>query len=63
VDELHLELDNDTFTAYGLTDPRIVELRGWALGWEADIRSRLANGETGPVSVAGDEWDAYLDRL
>ncbi|WBB56550.1 nucleotidyl transferase AbiEii/AbiGii toxin family protein [Verrucosispora sp. WMMD573] len=57
------ELDDETFAAYGLTDPRIVELRGWALAWEADIRSRLANGESGPVPVAGDEWDAYLDRL
>lgn len=57
------ELDDETFAAYGLTDPRIVELRGWALDWEADIRSRLANGDNGPAPSVDDEWDAYLDRL
>ncbi|GIJ19647.1 hypothetical protein Vlu01_02710 [Micromonospora lutea] len=57
------ELDDETFGAYGLTDPMVVELRGWALDWEADIRSRLANGESGPAALVVDEWDAYLDRL
>ncbi|PZG23260.1 hypothetical protein C1I95_03635 [Micromonospora craterilacus] len=55
------ELDDETFMAYGLSEGDVEALCGWALAWEADIRSRLANGETGPVGVAGDEWEAYLD--
>ncbi|MEG3632300.1 nucleotidyl transferase AbiEii/AbiGii toxin family protein [Micromonospora palythoicola] len=57
------ERDPRTFRSYGLGDDDIETLCRWAIAWEADIRSRLANGETGPVPVAGDEWDAYLDRL
>ncbi|ATO14954.1 hypothetical protein CO540_14910 [Micromonospora sp. WMMA2032] len=56
------ERDIRTFRSYGLTEPQVDELRTWALGWEADIRARLANGETGPVGVPDDDWDAYLDE-
>ncbi|MGW0150810.1 hypothetical protein ACWEDF_09060 [Micromonospora chersina] len=28
---------------------------------EADIRRRLANGETGPTGIPDDGWDTYLD--
>ncbi|MFF3856333.1 nucleotidyl transferase AbiEii/AbiGii toxin family protein [Micromonospora sp. NPDC002575] len=55
------ERDPRTFLSYGLTEPNLDELRRWALRWEADIRARLANGETGPPGVADDEWDTYLD--
>ncbi|WP_431873727.1 hypothetical protein [Micromonospora marina] len=48
--------------SYGLTEQQVDELRGWALRWEADIRVRLANGETGPTGIPEDDWDAYLDR-
>ncbi|MGN9774226.1 nucleotidyl transferase AbiEii/AbiGii toxin family protein [Micromonospora sp. H33] len=55
------ELDDETFLAYGLGEADIEALCGWALAWEADIRLRVANGETGPTGVADDEWDTYLD--
>ncbi|MEU3113568.1 nucleotidyl transferase AbiEii/AbiGii toxin family protein [Micromonospora chalcea] len=56
------ERDSRTFRSYGLTEQQVDELRGWALRWEADIRARLANGETGPTGIPDDDWDAYLDR-
>ncbi|MEH0829935.1 MULTISPECIES: hypothetical protein [unclassified Micromonospora] len=56
------ERDGRTFRSYGLTEQQVDELRGWALRWEADIRARLANGETGPTGIPEDDWDAYLDR-
>ncbi|MFC0028862.1 hypothetical protein ACFFMM_04905 [Micromonospora chaiyaphumensis] len=28
----------------------------------ADIRRRLANGETGPTGIPDDGWDTYLDQ-
>ncbi|NES16948.1 MULTISPECIES: nucleotidyl transferase AbiEii/AbiGii toxin family protein [Micromonospora] len=55
------ELDIETFAAYQLKDQEIAELRRWALEWEADIRTRLASGETGPSGIPDDEWDTYLD--
>ncbi|MEW2383179.1 nucleotidyl transferase AbiEii/AbiGii toxin family protein [Micromonospora sp. NPDC047707] len=55
------ELDDETFLAYGLDEAEIDGLRRWALAWEADIRCRLASGETGPTGVPDGEWDAYLD--
>ncbi|WBB64935.1 nucleotidyl transferase AbiEii/AbiGii toxin family protein [Micromonospora sp. WMMD812] len=55
------ERDERTFRSYGLGDSEIDELRGWARRWEADIRARLASGETGPVGVVESEWDSYLD--
>ncbi|MFI2714483.1 nucleotidyl transferase AbiEii/AbiGii toxin family protein [Micromonospora sp. NPDC018662] len=47
-----------------VSDPSadIAELRRWARRWEANIRTRLANGEPGPSGVPDDDWDAYLDR-
>lgn len=57
-----VERDSRTFRSYGLTEQQVDELREWALRWEADIRARLANGETGPTGVPDDDWDAYLDR-
>ncbi|WP_422734284.1 nucleotidyl transferase AbiEii/AbiGii toxin family protein [Micromonospora sp. WMMD558] len=56
-----VERDPRTFLSYGLNEAAIEVLCRWALAWESDIRSRLANGETGPIGVADDEWDAYLD--
>ncbi|MFI7212170.1 hypothetical protein [Micromonospora maritima] len=56
------ELDLETFVAYGLGEDDITELRHWARRWEADIRTRLANGETGPPGIADDDWNSYLDR-
>ncbi|MET9298149.1 hypothetical protein ABZX66_02400 [Micromonospora aurantiaca] len=56
------ERDGRTFRSYGLTEQQVDELRVWALRWEADIRARLANGETGPTGIPEDDWDAYLDR-
>ncbi|MEE3919720.1 hypothetical protein V2I01_19760 [Micromonospora sp. BRA006-A] len=53
----------ETFAAYGLGEDDIGGLRRWARQWEADIRTRLANGETGPAGIPDDDWDAYLDRL
>ncbi|MER7458281.1 nucleotidyl transferase AbiEii/AbiGii toxin family protein [Micromonospora sp. NPDC126480] len=55
------DLDEETFLSYGLDEAQVDVLRRWALTWEADIRARLAGGETGPVGVVDDEWDAYLD--
>jgi hypothetical protein len=49
------------FTAYGLDDVAIGELQTWAVHWESDIRLRLAAGETGPVALPDDDWEAYLD--
>ncbi|MFC0004526.1 nucleotidyl transferase AbiEii/AbiGii toxin family protein [Micromonospora siamensis] len=57
------ELDDETFEAYGLNEQEIHDLRIWALRWEADIRTRLASGDTGPAGVAESEWDAYLDEV
>ncbi|MGV9807225.1 nucleotidyl transferase AbiEii/AbiGii toxin family protein [Micromonospora chersina] len=56
------ELDDETFVSYGLTDAHISELIAWSARWEADIRRRLANGETGPTGIPDDGWDAYLDQ-
>jgi len=56
------ELDVETFASYGLGEDEIGGLRRWARRWEADIRARLANGETGPTGIPDDDWDAYLDR-
>ncbi|MFI5835961.1 nucleotidyl transferase AbiEii/AbiGii toxin family protein [Micromonospora sp. NPDC051300] len=55
------ELDVETFAAYGLGEDDIGELRRWARRWEADVRTRLANGETGPPGIPDDDWDTYLD--
>ncbi|MET7748864.1 hypothetical protein [Micromonospora sp. NPDC005367] len=55
------ERDERGFRSYGLGDLDIEQLRDWARRWEADIRGRLASGETGPVGVPDDDWDAYLD--
>ncbi|QOC93608.1 nucleotidyl transferase AbiEii/AbiGii toxin family protein [Micromonospora craniellae] len=55
------ELDDETFMSYGLSEDDVKALCGWAIAWEADTRSRLANGETGPIGVIEDEWDTYLD--
>ncbi|MEU7569780.1 nucleotidyl transferase AbiEii/AbiGii toxin family protein [Micromonospora sp. NPDC049240] len=56
------ELDVETFVAYGLGEDDIGELRRWAHRWEADIQTRLVNGETGPPGIPDDDWDTYLDR-
>ncbi|MEU9741647.1 nucleotidyl transferase AbiEii/AbiGii toxin family protein [Micromonospora chersina] len=56
------ERDTRTFLSYGLGEAQVDKLRGWALRWEADIRRRLANGETGPTGLPEDEWDTYLDQ-
>ncbi|WP_349878955.1 nucleotidyl transferase AbiEii/AbiGii toxin family protein [Micromonospora sp. HUAS YX12] len=56
------ELEVETFASYGLGEDDIGGLRRWARRWEADIRARLANGETGPTGIPDDDWDAYLDR-
>jgi hypothetical protein len=37
----------------------VLEIRRWALGWEADIRVRLAGGEIGPTGPEETAWDAY----
>ena len=56
------ELVGDGFDRYGLDEAAVSELLRWAIAWEADIRARLAAGETGPAARADDgEWDAYLD--
>ncbi|TDC36016.1 hypothetical protein E1211_14725 [Micromonospora sp. 15K316] len=55
------ERDERGFRSYGLTDLDTEQLKSWARCWEADIRGRLASGETGPVGVPDDGWDAYLD--
>lgn len=55
------ELDSRTFESYGLTQADIRELARWAERWEADIRTRLAAGQTGPSSGPDSEWDTYLD--
>jgi len=53
--------DDVTFTAYGLTDDQVDELRRWALAWADDILSRLAAGAGTPREPATDtDWDAYL---
>ncbi|MEU4715469.1 nucleotidyl transferase AbiEii/AbiGii toxin family protein [Micromonospora purpureochromogenes] len=57
------ERDPRAFLSYGLSQADIDELRSWAGRWEADIRRRLANGETGPQGPPDDEWDSYLDEL
>lgn len=57
------ERDTRTFLAYGLTEADVEALGVWALAWETDIRTRLANGEIGPSGVPDDEWDSYLDEL
>ncbi|MCI4064336.1 nucleotidyl transferase AbiEii/AbiGii toxin family protein [Micromonospora sp. R77] len=56
------ELDTETFASYGLTDADTQDLAGWASRWEADIRTRLANGEVGPSGVTEDDWESYLDE-
>jgi hypothetical protein len=57
------ELDDQTFTSYGLGDEDIRRLIDWAARWETDIRRRLATGEVGPAGLpSDDEWDSYLDE-
>jgi hypothetical protein len=56
------ERDSRTFHSYGLSEAQIDDLRRWALRWEADIRRRVANGETGPSGIPDDDWAAYLDQ-
>ncbi|SBT52074.1 nucleotidyl transferase AbiEii/AbiGii toxin family protein [Micromonospora auratinigra] len=57
------ELDDQTFAAYGLGDEEIRQLIDWAARWEADIRQRLASGETGPAGAPADDlWESYLDE-
>ncbi|MBM0256525.1 nucleotidyl transferase AbiEii/AbiGii toxin family protein [Micromonospora sp. 4G55] len=56
------ERDPRAFLSYGLSQADTDELRSWAGRWEADIRRRLANGETGPQGPPDDEWDSYLDE-
>ena len=55
------ELDEETFAAYGLSEAGISTLAEWAAGWEADIRARLAAGESGPTGPSESDWDGYLD--
>ncbi|MFF5176000.1 nucleotidyl transferase AbiEii/AbiGii toxin family protein [Micromonospora sp. NPDC000089] len=57
------ERDARGFLSYGLVEADIDALRVWARRWEADIRDRLAGGETGPTGVVESEWDAYLDEV
>jgi hypothetical protein len=53
--------DDRTFYGYGLDDAQIAELRRWALGWAAEVRSRPE--EPSPGERRSDEdWDAYLDE-
>ncbi len=54
-------LDDRTFLTYGLDESDRATLLAWATAWETDIRLRLAAGETGPLVVADNQWDAYLD--
>jgi hypothetical protein len=56
------ELDHRTFSAYGLDDSRIADLRTWANMWEHDIRTRIAAGETGPLGPTEPDWDTYIDN-
>jgi hypothetical protein len=53
------ERHDRTFLGYGLSEPDVLEIRRWALGWEADIRVRLAGGEIGPTGPEETAWDAY----
>ncbi|MDG4793243.1 nucleotidyl transferase AbiEii/AbiGii toxin family protein [Micromonospora sp. WMMD1082] len=55
------ELDHETFMSYRLSESDVEALCRWAFAWAADIRSRLASGEAGPIGLVEDEWDAYLD--
>jgi hypothetical protein len=56
------ELDDWTFEGYGLDEAQITRVRQWAIGWETDIRARLAAGEVGPTGPEETAWDTYLDR-
>lgn len=35
-------IDDEEFTAYGLTEVEIEELRGWAQAWADDLTQRTA---------------------
>lgn len=54
--------DDITFTAYGLTDDQVAEIRRWAQAWADDILSRLAASDPLHEPEAGTDWDAYLDE-
>lgn len=55
------DLDDHTFSTYGLEEEQIAQLRRWAAEWESDLRERIAAGEPGPTGAPDSEWDAYID--
>ena len=56
------DLPERGFTAYGLTEDIIADLRAWALAWESDLRTRLAGEPDQRPGTAEPDWDAYLDE-
>lgn len=55
-------LDDETFTAYGLTDDDLAALHHWSRSWADDLRTRVAAEDIVSRTAPGDpDWDTYLD--
>jgi len=55
-------LDDETFTAYGLTDDDVTALQRWSQSWADDLRTRVTTEDVASRSPARDpDWDSYLD--
>ena len=55
-------LDDETFTAYGLTDDDVTALHHWSQSWADDLRTRAATEDVASQRSARDpDWDSYLD--
>lgn len=55
-------LDDETFTAYGLTDDEVTALHRWCRSWADDLRTRAAIDDVAGRPVVRDpDWDSYLD--
>ena len=55
-------LDDETFTAYGLTDDDVTALHRWSRSWADDLRTRVATEDVASQpSVRDPDWDSYLD--
>lgn len=56
-------LDDETFTAYGLTDDDVTALHRWCRSWADDLRTRAATEDVAGQPSAGDpDWDSYLEE-
>lgn len=55
-------LDDETFTAYGLTEDDVTTLHRWSRTWADGLRPRAAADDASGQPSEGElDWDSYLD--